>query len=152
MSDDVYDDDNETSEEGHDIRELRRKAKDADRLPSLERENAFLKAGVNVEDPKFKYFVKAYDGDLTTAAIKAELAEAGLASTSPPPPQNEPEPEDLTGHARMAANAAGGSGAGTQSWQDALAEADRIPDPVEREAAILSVVEKHGGVTSRTAQ
>jgi hypothetical protein len=44
----------------------------------LARENAFLKAGINVDDPKLRYFAEGYKGELTAEAIKAEAAEAGF--------------------------------------------------------------------------
>jgi hypothetical protein len=42
------------------------------------RELAFVKAGVNPDDPASKYFVKGYDGELTVEAIKAAATEARL--------------------------------------------------------------------------
>ena len=40
------------------------------------RELLFLKAGVNPDDPKAKYFVKGYDGELTVEAIRQAAEEA----------------------------------------------------------------------------
>lgn len=45
------------------------------------RELAFLKAGVNPDDPAAKYFVKAYDGELNPEAIQQAAYEARLIST-----------------------------------------------------------------------
>jgi hypothetical protein len=42
------------------------------------RELSFVKAGINPDDPKAKYFVKGYDGELTVEAIKAAAEEASL--------------------------------------------------------------------------
>lgn len=42
------------------------------------RELAFVKAGVNPQDKKAAYFIKAYDGDLTPDAIKAAALDAGF--------------------------------------------------------------------------
>lgn len=47
-------------------------------LQSQAKELEFVKAGVNTADPKFKYFVKAYDGEMTSEAIKQALVEAQL--------------------------------------------------------------------------
>ena len=153
MSDDVIDDQNDDSE-SHDIRELRRKAREADqlqaRLATLERENAFAKAGVAVDDPKFKYFVKAYDGDLDPAAIKAELAETGL--LQPAAPASAEPTQDQVALQRIAAAAAGGGAPRDMTWQDALAQADQIQNEAQRTQAILDVVERYGGATSRSAQ
>lgn len=69
----------------NDIRELRKKAKAHDDLAAkvaqYERDNAFRDAGINPSDAKAKYFVKAYDGDLTADAIKAEALSAGILQT-----------------------------------------------------------------------
>lgn len=58
-------------------RELEAKAAEADRAS---RELAFLKAGVNPDDPAARYFVKGYDGELTPDAIKAAATEARIIS------------------------------------------------------------------------
>lgn len=52
-------------------------------LQSQAKELEFVKAGVDTADPKFKYFVKAYDGEMTSEAIKEALVEAQLIA----PPQ-----------------------------------------------------------------
>lgn len=69
----------------NDLRELRKKAKQADdllkKVAQFERENAFRDAGINPSDAKAKYFVKAYDGELTSDAIKAEATAAGILQT-----------------------------------------------------------------------
>jgi hypothetical protein len=38
----------------------------------------FLKAGIDTADPKFKYFVKGYDGELSPDAIREAAEEAQL--------------------------------------------------------------------------
>lgn len=55
------------------------------------RDLAFYRAGVDPEDPKAKWFVKGYDGDLETEAVKAAAIEAGFitAEDSPPPPADD---------------------------------------------------------------
>jgi hypothetical protein len=69
----------------NDLRELRKKAKERDELAAkvaqFERENAFRDAGINPSDPKTKYFIKGYDGELTADAIKAEATAAGFIQT-----------------------------------------------------------------------
>lgn len=50
----------------------------ADAASSAARELAFVKAGIDPELPISKYFVKAYDGDLTADAIREAGIEAGL--------------------------------------------------------------------------
>lgn len=51
------------------------KAKESE-AAAAKRELAFVKAGVDPTSPAAKYFVKAYDGDLTPDAIKAAAVEA----------------------------------------------------------------------------
>ena len=50
----------------------------ADAASGAARELAFVKAGLDPDLPMTKYFVKAYDGELTVDAIKQAGIEAGL--------------------------------------------------------------------------
>jgi len=43
-----------------------------------QRELNFVKAGMDPNDPKYKYFVKGYDGELTPEAIRQAAEEASL--------------------------------------------------------------------------
>lgn len=43
-----------------------------------QRENAFLKAGIDPENPKQRYFYKAYEGDMTVEAIRAAAIKDGF--------------------------------------------------------------------------
>jgi hypothetical protein len=69
-----------------DIRSLRRaansKKKLEQELAEAKRQLAFAKAGIDIEDPKMKYFVRGYDGEMTAAAVKAAAAEAGFVQLS----------------------------------------------------------------------
>lgn len=64
------------------MRELEAENKRKDELlaqaSQAQRELAFLKAGVNPENPMAKYFIKGYDGDLDTEAIRRAAQEANL--------------------------------------------------------------------------
>lgn len=75
---------------GGDIKALRdaaaRGRKAQERAEKLERENAFLKAGVDPDDPKLGYFYRGYEGDLDAEAIRAAAVEAGFLA----PPQTDP--------------------------------------------------------------
>ena len=86
-------DEQNTTEEADHIKALREKAKLADQVASeksvLERKVAILEAGVNTTTPVGAMFLKSYDGELTTEAIKAAAAEVGLVEGQPTP---EPEP------------------------------------------------------------
>lgn len=137
------------------IRQLEEKAKKATeleaRLALMERETTFARALGGNEHPARSYFEKGYDGELDVDSIRNAAKQAGLFANSEAP-RAAVQQEDMTGASTFASNAAGSDGPGKQSWQDALAEADRISNEAEREAAILDVVERFGGVTSRTAQ
>ena len=43
-----------------------------------QRELNFVKAGMDPNDPKYKYFIKGYDGELTPEAIRQAAEEASL--------------------------------------------------------------------------
>lgn len=87
MPDDTYDDDDTTLDQDTDDtpepqtqrrnwrRDLEAKAGRAD---VLERENAFLKAGINPEDPRLGYFVRGYQGAIDPKEIRSAAAEAGF--------------------------------------------------------------------------
>lgn len=85
-----YDDEaiNDEDEGGDDSpRGLRRAANKSKKLEAelaeLRRELAFAKAGIPMDDPKMKYFIKGYDGEFEPDAIRAAAAEAGFLSTEP---------------------------------------------------------------------
>lgn len=63
----------------------------------LRRENAFLKAGIDPESPRAKYFVKGYDGELSAEAIKSEAQAAGIFEI----PKVEAEPEEAESERRQ---------------------------------------------------
>lgn len=88
MSDNYIDDEIDTDDidsgtgEAGDIKSLRRaangKKKLEQELANAKRELAFIKAGINPDDPKMRYFVKGYEGDLTAEAVRAAALEAGF--------------------------------------------------------------------------
>ena len=61
---------------------LRRAANKGKKLESenqqLKRELAFYKAGIDTDDPKMRYFVKGYDGDLTADSVREAALDAGF--------------------------------------------------------------------------
>ena len=85
--DDFDSDDIETGGDSGDIKSLRRaangKKKLEQELNELKRELAFAKAGLAMDDPRLKYFVKGYDGEMTAEAIKEAALEAGFLSSQP---------------------------------------------------------------------
>lgn len=161
MANDTYDDEQEETEgmvpRSH-IRDLEAKARQAEelaaKLATMERNEAFRSAGLDPADKRASYFVKGYEGDLTPEAIKAAATEAGFIAD---PAQQQPAGEQgrqfvPDSMERIFAASAGSQPPQAADWREALYEADRIADPLARESAILSVVERYGGTTSRTAQ
>jgi len=148
------DDDDRDEPSPRDLRhQLAERSREAEQLraelEATRREAEFTKAlGENADAPWARYFRSGYDGDVNADAIRTAATEAGFLT----PVNNPPAADDYPAHARMASAAGGADGPGKVSWQEALAEADRIQSQEEREAAILDVVERYGGITSRTAQ
>lgn len=70
------------------MRELEAENKRKDALlaeaEQAKRELAFLKAGVNPDNPMTKYFIKGYDGDLSVEAIRAAAQEANVIESNKP--------------------------------------------------------------------
>lgn len=153
---DEYDDDTSEQEEQHEnanIRQLREKAKRADelavQLAELQRKDAFRSAGIDPSDKRAAYFVKGYEGELDPEAIKAAALEAGFLN---PPTQQETSTPAQDPSDRIFAAAAGATPPPTASYMEEMDAAERIKDPAKRTDAILSVVERHGGVTTRSLQ
>lgn len=89
------------------IEDSNRKAREAeDRAAAAERELAFAKAGLPLDDPKMSYFVKGYEGEVTPEAIRAAAEQAGFLSN-----QTAPEPQvpaqELAAHQAAAQLVAG---------------------------------------------
>jgi ribosomal protein L12E/L44/L45/RPP1/RPP2 len=93
--DEDFDSDIESDEnESGDIKSLRRAARGNKKLESenqiLKRQLAFIKAGIDPDDPKMRYFVKGYEGELSAEAVRQAALEAGfLASQSSEDPQKQ---------------------------------------------------------------
>lgn len=87
-TDDDFDSDVESGDgEAGDIKSLRRaansKKKLEQELAEARRLLAFARAGINPDDPKMRYFVKGYDGELTAEAVREAATEAGFFASAP---------------------------------------------------------------------
>ena len=84
MDDDLNDQDSFDEQDPNDIKSLRRaansKKKIEQELLQAKRELAFAKAGIDPDDPRMRYFVKGYEGELTPAAVRQAATEAGFIS------------------------------------------------------------------------
>ena len=113
----MHDDDEQGNE---DFKNLRAKARKADQYEkensSLKRELAFVKAGIQTDDPKMAYFVKGYDGDLEPQAVRQAAIEAGFIAA----PTDEPDPAVLAAQAGQAAVQAASSGTEPQFDERAI--------------------------------
>lgn len=82
---DDFEDDFEEAEVDASPRGLRRAANKSKKLESelarLQRELAFTKAGINPDDPRMRYFVKGYEGELSADSVRQAAMEAGFLQT-----------------------------------------------------------------------
>jgi len=69
------------------VKTLREKAAEAEKL---QRELAFSKAGIPMDSPMSKYFVKGYEGEFTPEAIRKAAEEANLIKPTAAP-ADDPE-------------------------------------------------------------
>ncbi len=107
MSDDDYTDEEDQPHtitlSRDQIRGLESKAKKADeyesRAAAAERELAFAKAGIDLQDPKLSYFRKGYEGDMDPDNIRSAAAEAGFIA----PPGGSGDAQELQAQQRIAA-------------------------------------------------
>lgn len=101
---------NETNEQNDNIANLRKAADEGSKAKQeaerLARENAMLRAGVDLDSKAGTYFAKGYDGELTADAIKAEAAEIpgvlrGQTAVTPPPAAPEPNVDEGAADERL---------------------------------------------------
>jgi hypothetical protein len=136
MTDDDYDYDDDEQEQEQDERparsdsewaKLRRAEKAKNKaeaeLAAMKREKAFMRAGIDTDDPRLSYFVKAYDGDVTPEAIRAEAVRAGFIQE----PTDDPDPQEVAdaqyiAQAGLGAPAEGGLGVDTAALDQAFRE------------------------------
>lgn len=117
-SDDMTDDDEGTPAVRQLREALKRSQAENAEGEAAKRELAFLKAGVDTSNPVGALFAKAYEGDLTAEAIKAEAATIpGLIGPAQAAPENGEETdvnEDASQTRERAALAADSKIAGEQ--------------------------------------
>jgi hypothetical protein len=108
MADD-YDDDQETRLSVEDLRALRQAKKERDDLAAQinaqNRELAFARAKIDMDDPRTKYFIKGYDGELTPEAIRAQAEADGFFNQQ----KRADTSHEVAGQQRIANAAAGGT-------------------------------------------
>ena len=108
-------------------KELKAKEQALAEADAIRRENAFMKAGIPMDNPMAKYFVKGYDGNLDPEAIRQAAVEARLIS----PPDTTPTADEAQAWQRTNKIAAGAQTAQPPvDWSRRLNEA-RNPQEVE---------------------
>lgn len=129
-----------------DLRALRKKARQYDELAvkqgQLEREMAFAKAKLDLDDPRIGYFVKAYDGELTSEAIRAKAEEVGFIRAQQ---QEAPPSSEVQAHQRFVQASQGAGDVMNVKLEDAIAQAKTAEE-------VLELMERAGFPTTRTSQ
>lgn len=94
-----------------DIKSLRRaansKKKLEQELAEARRELAFAKAGIDPSDPKMKYFVKGYEGEMTASAVRAAATEAGFLQQDASPESTQSQLDAASSQQRVMQASAG---------------------------------------------
>ena len=116
-----FDEDDDDDQSGNeDFKNLRAKARKADKiereLAQTKRELAFVKAGIPMEDPRMSYFVKGYEGDLAPDAVRQAAIDAGFIQAPPPP-----EPDPIVQQAQQGQQAVMNAGSGVDTGFDETA-------------------------------
>jgi hypothetical protein len=141
-----YNDDEETTSE-ESAKGLRRQLEEAlaerkaaeERAAEAERRLAFATAGIDLADPRAKYFVAGYDGEIDPEKIRQAAIEAGFIS-EPTPPQPQVPAEELEAHQQAADLAS----QGLFQNPDLQAQYEReIANAVTREE-VLRIMDKYG--------
>lgn len=139
---DDYEDDapEETSPRG--LRRAANKSKKLEQeLLAAKRELAFTKAGINPDDPKMRYFVKGYEGDLTAEAVRQAALEAGFLASQQQGP--DPQAEAIQASQQRVMTAAAGAAIEDSSEEAAYA---RLAAAMEEGGvnAMLDVARQYG--------
>ena len=81
-----------------------------EQLSGYHRRDTFRSAGLDLQDPRVKYFVKGYDGELDAEAIRQEATAAGFlgAADAAPTAQNAAFNDMLIAEQRIQAAGEGG--------------------------------------------
>jgi hypothetical protein len=115
-------------------------------VEALQRENAFLKAGIDLDAPMSEYFIKGYDGDLDADAIKAEAAKVGVLGGDGPEPTPEQDATISTHQSISEAVSADPVNAAGKTQQQIADDmwAAKSPAEIERIARAAGVPYKEG--------
>ncbi len=92
------------------LKEAEARASEAEnRVSNYERRDTFRSAGLDPDDARVKYFVKAYDGEMDAEAIRQEAEAAGFIGGDAPAANPSPAVQNaLEAEQRIAAAGEGG--------------------------------------------
>ena len=117
-------------------RDLENRAKEAEqqaadyasRLESYERRDTFRSAGIDPDDARARYFVKAYDGEMDPDAIRAEAEAAGFLGSDAPAASPTPYMQDVLAAEQRIATAGEGGDPVSQADLNARIAATKNPE------------------------
>tara|TARA_R100001594_G_C4054357_1_gene265613 strand:+ start:17683 stop:18159 length:477 start_codon:yes stop_codon:yes gene_type:complete len=117
-------------------RDLENRAKEAEqqaadyasRLESYERRDTFRSAGIDPDDARARYFVKAYDGEMDPDAIRAEAEAAGFLGSDAPAASPAPYMQDALAAEQRIATAGEGGDPVSQADLNARIAATKNPE------------------------
>jgi len=118
---------------------------------SLKRENAFLKAGINPDDPRLGYFVRGYDGELKTDVIREAAVAAGFIQADPGQQEQAAVQQQQAGAQERIMQAATGAAVENNSEAAVLAQLERAMNEGGIEA-MLDVARQYGVPTTYDGQ
>lgn len=99
------------------VKTLREKAAEAEKL---QKELAFSKAGIPMDAPMAKYFIKGYEGEFTPEAIRKAAEEANLLQAQTP---TAPAPEQQAWSRMQKASTAGETSEPVVDWNQRINQA-----------------------------
>ena len=117
-------------------RDLENRAKEAEQqaasyaseLDSYKRRDTFRSAGIDPDDARAKYFVKAYDGEMDPDAIRSEAEAAGFLGSDAPAPSPTPQMQNALDAEQRIANAGEGGDPVSQADLNARIQATKNPE------------------------
>lgn len=140
-------DDNDDFVPREHIRDLEEKASRVGELETqlaeVKRQAAFIEAGITSANPAYKYFTKAYDGDLTPEAIRAEATAAGFLQLAEAPSSAQQDSPMLSHYGRIVEASEGATPAPTTDLVEGINQAQTTDE-------VMALMSSH--IDPRTGQ
>ena len=114
------------------------------KLASYERQDTFRSAGIDLNDPRTKYFVKGYEGELDVEAIRMEAEAAGFLNANEEPLNQSVNNDILMTEQRIQVAGEGGDPVAPPDL-DARIKATQNPDELR---ALIEGEGVHWGATA----